>query len=111
MILEALVKRYENQAAEGKISRQGWSKAKVAFGLRLSESGEIADVIDLRTEEKRGKKIVLISKNIEVPEQTKKANCHKNFFRKVESGDNRKFSKTARLYERISKGRESCIYV
>ena len=73
MILEALVKRYENQAAEGKISRQGWSKAAVSFGLRISESGEIADVIDLRTEEKRGKKIVLISKNIEVPEQTKKA--------------------------------------
>ena len=73
MILTALVKRYENQASEGKIPRQGWCKAKISFGLRLSESGEIAEIIDFRTEVKRGKKFVLIPKVIEVPEQVKKA--------------------------------------
>ena len=72
MILAELVKRYEKQAAEGKISRRGWSKAGVSFGLRISESGEIADLIDLRTEEKRGKKIILADRKIEVPEQAGK---------------------------------------
>ena len=72
MILAELVKRYEKQAAEGKISRRGWSKSGVSFGLRISESGEIADLIDLRTEEKRGKKIILADRKIEVPEQAGK---------------------------------------
>ncbi len=73
MILAALVKRYENQAAEGKIPRQGWSKAKVAFGLRLSESGTIEGIVDLRTEVQSGKRTLLIAKDIEVPEQVKKS--------------------------------------
>lgn len=72
MIINALVKRYENQAAEGKIARRGWSKAKVSFGLRVSESGEIADILDLRTEVLRGKKNILVQKEIEVPEQAEK---------------------------------------
>ena len=80
MILEALVKRYENQAAEGKIQRQGWSKVDVAFGLRLSEGGEIADILDLRTEENRDKKTVLISKKLEVPEQTKRSSNVRAYF-------------------------------
>lgn len=72
MILAELMKRYENQAAEGKIPRQGWSKAKISFGLRLKENGEIADILDLRIEEKHGKKIILTDRKIEVPEQAGK---------------------------------------
>ena len=73
MILSALVKRYENQVTEGKIPKQGWSKAKISFGLRMNEWGEIADIIDLRTEEQRGKKNILIPQEKEVPEQAKRA--------------------------------------
>ena len=34
-ILADLVKRYENQAPEDKITRQGWIKANVSFGVRV----------------------------------------------------------------------------
>ena len=73
MILAALVKRYESQAAAGKISRENWGKADVSFGLRISENGEIADILDLRTEVQRGKKNFLAPRKIEVPEQVKKS--------------------------------------
>ena len=72
-MLAELVKRYESRTAEGKIPRQGWSKAKISFGLRLKESGEIAELIDLRTEKQSGKKSVLVAQEIEVPEQVKKS--------------------------------------
>ena len=69
MILSALVKRYENQLAEGKIPKPGWSKSDVSFGLRLNEDGEIADVTNFRTATQRGKKSFIVSKKMEVPEQ------------------------------------------
>lgn len=72
MIIEALVRRYEKQGEDGKIARRGWSKTEVSFGLRISENGEIADVIDLRTEVQSGKKTVIIPKEVEVPEQAGK---------------------------------------
>lgn len=69
MILSALVKRYENRLAKCKIPKPGWSKAKISFGLRLNEEGEIAEVTKFRTEVQRGKKIVSVSQEKEVPEQ------------------------------------------
>ena len=69
MILSALVKRYENRLAEGKIPKPGWSKAEISFGLRLNESGEIADIVGFRTETQRGKKSFIVPQKMEVPEQ------------------------------------------
>ena len=69
MILEALVRRYEKQLDEGKIARRGWSKAKVSFGLRIYESGEIADFINLKIEKQVDKKNILVPIEIIVPEQ------------------------------------------
>ena len=40
-MLEALVKHYESLAAEGKVPRPGWSKAKVSFALRLDDDGKV----------------------------------------------------------------------
>ena len=69
MILAALMKRYEQQVKENKIVGFGYSRTDVSFGLRLSKNGEIEDVIDLRTQVERNKKVVLIPKKITVPEQ------------------------------------------
>lgn len=76
MIIAALVKRYEQQLQENKIVGLGWSMADVSFVLRLYESGEIADVIDLRTEVGGNKKTHLKPTKIAVPEQQKRSsNC------------------------------------
>ena len=41
MILQALVDHYEDLLEEGKISRPGWGKVKVSFGLNLDEDGDL----------------------------------------------------------------------
>lgn len=73
MIIAALVKRYEQQLKERKVVGLGWSVADVSFGLRLYESGEIADVIDLRAETESNKKIHLKPMKIAVPEQERRS--------------------------------------
>ena len=73
MIIAALVKRYEQQVKENKIVELGWSIAEVSFALRLYESGEIADFIDLRTEIEGNKKSDLDPIRMEVPEQVRRS--------------------------------------
>ena len=63
-MLEALVKHYENLAAEGKVPRPGWSKVKVSFALRLDELGNVVQLLDLR---KDG------SRDMWVPEQSQRS--------------------------------------
>ncbi len=72
-MLEALVKHYESLAAEGKAPRPGWSKAKVSFALHLDDDGKVVQVHDLRKEEQRGKKSVVVPNEYWVPEQSKRA--------------------------------------
>ncbi|MBE6085439.1 MAG: type I-C CRISPR-associated protein Cas8c/Csd1 [Selenomonas ruminantium] len=72
-MLEALVKHYENLAAEGKVPRPGWSVANVSFGLCLDTDGNVVRVQELRKEEQRGKKKALLPKALSVPEQAKRA--------------------------------------
>lgn len=73
MIIAALVKRYEQQLKEGKVVARGWSMADISFGLRLYENGEIADVIDLRTEVEGNKKKYLKAIKMAVPEQERRS--------------------------------------
>jgi CRISPR-associated protein Csd1 len=46
MILNALVKRYEDTGAEHAF---GWQKRRVDFALNLDEDGRVLDIIDLRS--------------------------------------------------------------
>ena len=41
MILQALVRHYEQLAAKGRLEAPGWQSVRVSFALRLSESGEL----------------------------------------------------------------------
>lgn len=80
MILQALVKYYENLANVGEVTRPGWCEAKVAMGLDLSPEGELLGVIPLKTEETRGKKTVEVPQSKEVPEQvTRSSGVSANF--------------------------------
>lgn len=68
MILQALNQYYETLCARGELSVPGWNDAfKVTFGLDLSDNGEIAHVIDLREEQVRGKKTVVVPRLMRVP--------------------------------------------
>lgn len=68
MILQALVKYYENLVEEEKVSKQGWCSAKVSYEIELSKEGEIKNIICLKIEEERGKKTVIRPQNLLVPE-------------------------------------------
>ncbi|MBO4780051.1 MAG: type I-C CRISPR-associated protein Cas8c/Csd1, partial [Selenomonadaceae bacterium] len=73
MIIAALVKRYEQQLKARKVVGRGWSMTDISFGLRLYENGEIADVIDLRTEVEGNQKNYLKPIKMAVPEQVRRS--------------------------------------
>lgn len=58
MILQALVKYYENLAEQGKVSRLGWCHAKVSYEINLSSEGDIIGITSRKIEDMRGKKVV-----------------------------------------------------
>ena len=51
MILQALVKYYEDLAKQGEVSRPGWCQAKVSYGINLSAEGKILVIITLKEEQ------------------------------------------------------------
>ena len=73
MILQALVQYYEDLLANGKITRPGWTSAKVSWALELDENGQLMTLHPLQQEEKRGKKTVLAPCQLQVPEQVKRS--------------------------------------
>lgn len=80
MILQALVRHYENLAAQGKVSREGWCQAKVSYGINLSREGRITGIISLKQEEERGKKTVIVPDIRTVPEMvTRSSGVSANF--------------------------------
>ena len=80
MILQALTKQYENLAKQGKVSREGWCRAKVSYAINLSVDGIITGIISLKREEERGKKKVWVPALLEVPEMvTRSSGVSANF--------------------------------
>ena len=80
MILQALVRHYENLAAQGKVSREGWCQAKVSYGINLSREGKITGIISLKQEKERGKKTVIVPDFRTVPEMvTRSSGVSANF--------------------------------
>ena len=55
MILQALVRYYEDLTKQGKIARPGWAKSKINYALCINERGELEQVIPL-LEDSGGKK-------------------------------------------------------
>lgn len=73
MILQALVKHYENLAEQGKVSRLGWCQAKVSFEINLSKDGDVIGITSRKVEEPRGKKLVWIPAALMVPEMVSRS--------------------------------------
>lgn len=63
MILQALTEYYQVLYRQGKIAAPGWSPVKVTFALCIGDDGGLEQVIDIQTEQARGKKTVPGSSN------------------------------------------------
>ena len=80
MILQALVKQYENLERQGKVSGPGWCQAKVSYELDLSKNGDVLGVTSRKIEEMRGKKTVWAPASLIVPEMvTRSSGVSANF--------------------------------
>ena len=80
MILQALVKYYEDLAKQDKAARKGWCQSKVFHAIELNEDGTIKTIISLKTEEERGKKKVWVPVLLNVPEMvTRSLGVNSNF--------------------------------
>ena len=64
MILQALVEYYEALERKEKITSPGWCRARVAYGLDISEQGELMGVIPLKKEQQNGKKTVWVPQDL-----------------------------------------------
>lgn len=72
MILQALTDYYQALEQAGKIDAPGWAPVKVSFALLLSEGGALDQVIDIQTEQPRGKKMVLAPQTLSLPAPVKR---------------------------------------
>lgn len=68
MILQSLVEYYDALEKKGEITEPGWCRAKVSYALDIGENGELKGLIPLKEEGKKGKKTVMVPKNLKVPE-------------------------------------------
>lgn len=80
MILQALTRLFEDLVEQGKLSRPGWSPAKISYVLCLDESGALTYVVPLLREEQIGKKTQLRPTPVILPAPVKRAsNVAPNF--------------------------------
>lgn len=80
MILQSLIQYYEMLEQRDKITKPGWSRAKVSFALDLSYEGELKRVIPLKIERERGKKTVFEPQLMNVPQMvTRSSGIASNF--------------------------------
>lgn len=80
MILQALVRHYENLAAEGEVSREGWCSAGVSYAIQLTPDGQVEQFTSLKQEVERGKKKSFVPSPRVVPQMvTRSSGVAANF--------------------------------
>lgn len=80
MILQALVKHYEDLLARGDIPTPGWESGKVSFALNLDAEGEMIDLIPLKIARENKKKTVYVPRSMEIPQTAKRQVNIKPYF-------------------------------
>ncbi len=71
--LQSLVQLYEDLAARNKIAQPGWGPAKISYAIDLNADGTINQIISVKTEQMKGKKIALQPQIMQVPEPVKRS--------------------------------------
>lgn len=56
MILQALVKYYEELVQQGKAAKPGWCQAKVSHAIELNADGTIKTIISLKRKSKEARR-------------------------------------------------------
>ena len=73
MILQALTRLFEDLVQQGKISRPGWSPAKISYALCLDASGTLEYVVPLLSEVQVGKNTLLRPTPMALPSSVPRA--------------------------------------
>lgn len=73
MILQALVKHYEDLVSLGKLPREGWSQQKISYALEIDGDGQLLWVTCIRQPEQRGKKEAMVPQLLELPMAVKRS--------------------------------------
>ncbi|WP_343208678.1 type I-C CRISPR-associated protein Cas8c/Csd1 [Anaerolentibacter hominis] len=73
MILQALVRYYETLVNLGKVTGEGWCRAKTSYALDIGLDGTLYQIISLKIPEERGKKTVEVPQLLVVPQQASRA--------------------------------------
>ena len=80
MILQALMRHYEDLLRRGDIAAPGWASARISFALCLRANGELAQVVPTMQTVETGKKTVLQPQVFPLPAAVKRAsNIASNF--------------------------------
>lgn len=80
MILQALAEYYENLVRQKKVAESGWCQAKVSHAIELNIDGTIKTIVSLKKEVMRGKKSVMESEPLYVPQMvTRSSGINSNF--------------------------------
>ena len=72
MILQALVRYYEDLLSRGEIDAPGWTPAKISYALCLNEKGRLTQVVPTMEEVSKGKKSVLQPQVFPLPAAVKR---------------------------------------
>lgn len=72
MILQSLVRHYEDLYAQNLVSAEGWSLAKISYVLEISDMGELLQAICVKYEVKSGKRTNLVPQEMELPAPQKR---------------------------------------
>lgn len=73
MILQALVKLYEDLRSRGEIDADGWSPEKISYAVCIDEKGTLMQVISLVKEELQGKKLVRELPQLKLPAKVRRS--------------------------------------
>lgn len=73
MILQALVRYYEDLLANNKLSAPGWTTEKISWALEIAQDGQLLSVYNVQVEETRGKKAVQVPQLMSVPDRLKRS--------------------------------------
>lgn len=80
MILQALVRHYEDLLERNSISPPGWCETDISYALYIDDAGNLTHVSSVKTEQLRSKKMVLAPQKMRVPAAvTKTSGASSNF--------------------------------